>query len=60
MGAVAVAGVLLVSIETSSYEVLHRARYSGAFMIFSLLSMGRIFFLGERQRWSQAGGCGGF
>jgi transglutaminase-like putative cysteine protease len=50
-----VAGVLLVSIETSSYEVLNRGRYSGAFMVFSLLSMGRIYFLGERKRWSQAG-----
>lgn len=50
-----VAAVLFVSIETSSYEVLHRGRYSGAFMLFSLLSLGRIYFLGERGRWSRAG-----
>lgn len=54
-GPLLVAGLLLVSIETSSYEVLHRGRYSGAFMVFSLLSLGRIYFLGERKRWSQSG-----
>ncbi len=50
-----VAGVLLISIETSSYEVVNRGRYSAAYMVFALLSLGRIYFLGERKRWSQAG-----
>jgi transglutaminase-like putative cysteine protease len=50
-----VAGALLVSIETSSYETQHSGRYSATFMVFALLSVGRIYFLGERKRWNEAG-----
>ncbi|MCD4672799.1 MAG: transglutaminase-like domain-containing protein [Anaerolineaceae bacterium] len=50
-----IAGIALVSIDTSSPEVLHRGRYSGAFMVFTLLSLGRLYFLGERLRWSRSG-----
>ena len=51
----AVACIALVSIDLSSPEVLHRGRYSGAWMLFALLTLGRLFYVGERERWGQQG-----
>ena len=53
--ALLVAGIVMVSIDISSPEVVHRGRYSGAWMLFALLSLGRLYFVGERVRWGRQG-----